>query len=306
MDSFGAHVIVLGNEKGGSGKSTTAFHLAVFLLYQGFRVATIDVDSRQQTFTNYVRNRRNWAKDRGLKVPHPTHFHLPIARDDSVSANQRQEFELFRQAVAEVESDADFLLVDTPGFDTHLTRLAHSLADTLVTPLNDSLIDLDVLAHIDPVTGEPRELSHYARLVQRSRRERLAIDGRTIDWVLVRNRISMLSSRNMRLVQTGIGQLATRLGARVADGIAERVIFRSLFPIGMTVFDPLEEDLLGGAPSVSHVSARQEYRQLVEALNLPVSARAKARRAARREWDSKADKPMSFDHLEKDRQTANT
>ena len=110
-----------------------------------------------------------------------------------------------------------------------------------------------MLAHIDPETGEPRELSHYARLVQRARSERLAIDGRSIDWVLVRNRISMLSSRNMRQVQSTLDKIAARLGCRVADGIAERVIFRSLFPTGMTVFDPLSEDLLGGVPSMSHM-----------------------------------------------------
>ncbi|SFV32801.1 chromosome partitioning protein [Devosia crocina] len=272
------HVIVVGNEKGGSGKSTTAFHLAVYLLYEGHKVASIDVDSRQQTLTHYVRNRRDWARQHGLGVPHTTHFHLPLARGDSLRENNRLEFDLFRQAIAEVEQSADFIVVDTPGFDTNLTRLAHSLADTLVSPVNDSLIDLNVMAQVDPVTGEPRELSHYARLVQRARSERLSIDGRTIDWVLVRNRIAMLSSRNMRQVQTMLDRIAMRLGCRVADGIAERVIFRSLFPMGMTVFDPLNEDMLGGVPSMSHTSARQEYRTLVGALNLPTSLRAQARR----------------------------
>ena len=270
MDRNGTHVIVVGNEKGGSGKSTTAFHLSIYLLYQGYRVATIDVDSRQHTLTTYVRNRRTWAQAKQLSVPHTTHYHMPLSRGDSIRENQKLEFDLFRQAVTEVEGVADFLIVDTPGFDTHLTRLAHSLADTLVTPLNDSLIDLDVMAHVDPVTGEPKELSHYARLVQRARTERLAIDGQTIDWVLVRNRIAMLSSRNMRLVQASLEQIATRLGCRVADGIAERVIFRSLFPVGMTVFDPLDEELLGGLPSMSHISGRQEYRLLVDALHLPI------------------------------------
>ena len=279
MARLGVHVIVVGNEKGGSGKSTTAFHLAIHLLYEGFKVASIDVDSRQQTLTHYVRNRRAWARNRGLAVPHTTHFHLPLSRGDSVRENHRVEFDLFRQAIAEVENVADFLVIDTPGFDTNLTRLAHSLADTLVTPVNDSLIDLNVMARMDPVTGEPTEMSHYARLVQRARSERLAIDGRTIDWVLVRNRISMLSSRNMRQVQTMLERIALRLGCRVADGIAERVIFRSLFPTGLTVFDPLDDDLLGGLPSMSHMSARQEYRSLAAALHLPTSEIVAARHA---------------------------
>ena len=245
MAGHGVHVIVVGNEKGGSGKSTTAFHLAIYLLYQGYKVASIDVDSRQQTLTHYVRNRRAWAKNRAL----------------------------------------------------HLTRLAHSLADTLITPVNDSLIDLNVMAQIDPVTGEPREMSHYARLAQRARSERLAIDGRTIDWVLLRNRISMLSSRNMRQVQTMLERIALRLGCRVADGIAERVIFRSLFASGLTVFDPLDEEMLGGMPSSSHLSARQEYRNLVEALHLPASEKAQARQALAASLSPQQEAEQRFVHM---------
>lgn len=279
MSGQGVHVIVVGNEKGGSGKSTTAFHLAIFLLYQGFRVATIDVDSRQQTLTHYVRNRLNWAKKRGLTLPQPVHYHLPLGQGDSIRENQRVEFDLFREAVSEVEHRMDFVIVDTAGFDTNLTRLAHSLADTLITPINDSVIDLNVIALFDNVTSEPREISHYARLVQRARSERLQIDGKSIDWVLVRNRISMLSSRNMRQVTTMLERISTRLGCRVAEGIAERVIFRSLFPSGMTVFDPLEEEQLGGLPSLSHMGARQEYRSLVAALKLPISRKAENRQS---------------------------
>ena len=132
-------------------------------------VATIDVDSRQQTFTHYVRNRRAHVQEHGLQLPRPRHFHLPSAWGDSVKDNAKAEFDVFRRAVGEVEDQVDFLIIDTPGFDTNLTRLAHSLADTLVTPVNDSLIDLNVLARVDPETGQPIETSHYARLVQRAR-----------------------------------------------------------------------------------------------------------------------------------------
>ncbi|AKR55997.1 ATPase [Youhaiella tibetensis] len=270
MDGRGAHVIVVGNEKGGSGKSTTAFHLATALLYKGFRVATMDVDSRQQTFTGYVKNRRRWAAANAVELPNTLHFHLPRTRGDSIRENQKHEFEVFGAAIAEVEDTVDFVVIDTPGFDTNLARLAHSMADTLVTPINDSLVDLDVIAHFDPATGEAREISHYARLVQRARSERLAVDGHTVDWVLVRNRISMLASRNTRTVQGVLDKISLKLGCRVADGIAERVIFRSLFPYGLTVFDPLDESILGGMPPMSHISARQEYRLLIDALNLPM------------------------------------
>ena len=278
MAAGGAHVIVVGNEKGGSGKSTTAFHLAVFLLHAGHSVATIDVDSRQQTFTHYVRNRRAHVQEHGLRLPSPRHFHLPSAWGDSVKDNAKAEFDVFRRAVGEVEDQVDFLIIDTPGFDTNLTRLAHSLADTLITPVNDSLIDINVLARVDPETGQPIETSHYARLVQRARHERLAVTGETVDWILVRNRISVLGSRNARQVHTTLDAIATRFGCRMADGIAERVIFRSLFPSGMTVFDPLEDE--SGDVSASHTAARQEYRNLVAALNLPIQAREPMRLSA--------------------------
>ena len=271
MNSSGAHVIVLGNEKGGSGKSTTAFHLAIYLLYLGHRVATIDVDSRQQTLTRYVYNRQNWAEKMGLDLPHPDHHYLSISRSDSIKENQKQEFDEFRNSVIKTEQNADFLIIDTPGFDTHLTRLSHSLADTLLTPLNDSLIDLDIIAKVDSKTGEPFELGHYSRLVQRARKERMVIDGREINWVLLRNRLSMLSSRNSILMKKGLEKTAHRLGCTLVAGISERVIFRSLFPTGMSVFDPLDKDFLGTISSKAQTSIRNEYHRLIEALNLPNS-----------------------------------
>tara|TARA_R110000868_G_scaffold82967_7_gene234256 strand:+ start:4011 stop:4868 length:858 start_codon:yes stop_codon:yes gene_type:complete len=277
MVQTGAHIIAVGNEKGGSGKSTTALHLAVYLLHQGHRVATIDVDSRQQTLTRYVRNRRATVEATGHQVPMPKHVHLPTAWGDSIRENQRTELEIFTKAIAGLRDEVDYIVIDTPGFDGNLARLAHGYADTLVTPINDSMIDLDVLVRLDSVTGEPIETSPYSRNVQRARAERLANTGSSTDWVLVRNRISNLGSRNASQVQSAIERVADRLGCRVADGIAERVIFRSLFPIGMTVFDPLDADLLGSAPSMSHVNARHEYRNLVAALRLPApSAQSKA------------------------------
>ena len=269
MADSNAHIIVVGNEKGGSGKSTTALHLAVYLLHQGHRVATMDADSRQQTLTRYVRNRRNTAETSGRDVLMPKHVHLPTAWGDSISENQRVELNIFNRAMDGLRGEVDFVIIDTPGFDGNLARLAHSAADTLITPINDSMIDLDVLARIDPKTGEPLEASPYSRNVQKARTERQTRNGQNIDWVLVRNRISNLGSHNAARVQDTVERLAQGLGCRVADGIAERVIFRALFLTGMTVFDPLDADLLGGAPSMSHVNARLEYRALVAALNLP-------------------------------------
>lgn len=279
-----AHVIVLGNEKGGSGKSTTAFHLSIFLCYQGFKVATIDADSRQHTLTSYVRNRRHFSKSKGLGLPSPVHFHLPLAKHDSSKKNSKIEFGLFGDAIADVERTHDFLIIDTAGYDNHATRIVHSMADTLVTPLNDSLIDFDVLAQMDPVTQKVMGTSHYSRLVQAARKERLMIDGSFIDWVLVRNRVSTLSSRNMRSMQRSLDQLSMRLGCRVAQGLSERVIFRSLFQFGLTVFDSIDDEVIASGSAGSQIAARQEYQALVKVLNLPLSARAQRHTEARQIW----------------------
>lgn len=270
MSQVGAHIIAVGNEKGGSGKSTTALHLAVYLLHQGYRVGTVDVDSRQQTLTRYMRNRRATVDTAKRDIPLPKHLYIPTAWGDSISENQVAEREIFDRSLAGLREEVDFIVIDTPGFDCNLARAAHGMADTLVTPLNDSMIDLDVLARFDDVSGKPIQTSPYSRNVQAARADRLERTGRMTDWVLVRNRISNLGSRNASEVQQTVEEIAERLGCRVAEGIAERVIFRSLFKLGMTVFDPLEAALLGATPSMSHVNARQEYRSLVAALRLPM------------------------------------
>ena len=287
-----AHVVVLGNEKGGSGKSTTALHIAVALLKAGQRVATIDLDSRQQSFTHYIDNRRAWAERARIKLELPTHYCVARADGNSVEANEAREFANFSAAISKIEHSHDVVVVDTPGNDTYLMRLAHSMADTLVTPLNDSFVDFDVLATLDPtnftVTGE----SHYAEMVREARRQRRLVDGRLTDWIVVRNRLAALGSRNKRLVGEGIGELSKRMGFRSVDGFAERVVYREFFPRGLTALDDLDEATLGTRPSMSHLTAREEVIQLLNQLRLPMSENGKRRAAARAEWYSVMDQPL--------------
>jgi len=287
-----AHVVVLGNEKGGSGKSTTALHIAVALLKAGQRVATIDLDSRQQSFTHYIDNRRSWAERARIKLELPTHYCVARADGNSVEANEAREFANFSAAISKIEHSHDVVVVDTPGNDTYLMRLAHSMADTLVTPLNDSFVDFDVLATLDPtnftVTGE----SHYAEMVREARRQRRLVDGRLTDWIVVRNRLAALGSRNKKLVGEGIAELAKRMGFRSVDGFAERVVYREFFPRGLTALDDLDEATLGTRPSMSHLTAREEVIQLLNQLRLPMSENGKRRAAARAEWYSVMDQPL--------------
>ena len=298
-----AHVVVLGNEKGGSGKSTTALHIAVALLKAGQRVATIDLDGRQKTFTHYIENRRAWATRPGIQLElwaeraafHlelPAHYCVERAESSSIEANEMTEVANFSAAVSAIERSCDFLVIDTPGNDNFLMRLAHSMADTLVTPINDSFLDLDVLAALEPlnfaVTGE----SHHAKMVRDARRQRRLTDGRLTDWVVVRNRLSTLGSRNKRLIGEGLTELAKRIGFRWVDGFAERVIYREFFPRGLTALDDINKATLGTRPNKSHVAAQGEVIALLNLLHLPMSAIGKRRAAARVEWYSVMDQPL--------------
>jgi chromosome partitioning protein len=287
-----AHVVVLGNEKGGSGKSTTALHIAVALMKAGQRVATIDLDSRQKSFTHYIENRRAWAQRAGVKLEQPTHFCVARGESASLDANEAQEFASFSAAISAIERSHDVVVIDTPGNDTYLMRLAHSMADTLVTPLNDSFVDFDVLGQIDPATFTVTGESHYAEMVREARRQRRLVDGKLMDWIVVRNRLSTLSSRNKRLVGEGIAQLSKRLAFRSVDGFAERVVYREFFPRGLTALDDLDEATLGMRPSLSHVTAREEVISLLNALHLPLSENGRRRAAARAEWYSVMDQPL--------------
>src|ERR1700746_1858159 len=202
-----AHVIVLGNEKGGSGKSTTAMHVAVALLQAGQRVATIDLDSRQKSFTHYVENRRRWAERSGAKLDVSDHYCVARGFGLRLDEIEAQEFAAFAEAISAVEQTHDFVVIDTPGNDSYLMRLAHSMADTLIPPLNDSFVDFDVRGCIDPTTFAVTGVSHYAEMVREARRQRRMVDGGLTDWIVVRNRLSALGSGNKRLVGEGVGGL---------------------------------------------------------------------------------------------------
>jgi chromosome partitioning protein len=290
--SASAHVVVIGNEKGGSGKSTTAMHVAVALMKVGQRVATIDLDSRQRTFTHYIDNRRGWARRARIELEAPVHFCVAQGATLRLDENEAVEFAGFAEAVGAVEHSHDFVVVDTPGTDSYLTRLAHCMADTLITPLNDSFVDFDVIGTVDPATFTVTGESHYAAMVRDARRQRRTIDSARMDWIVVRNRLSALGSRNKRLVAEGLRELSTRLGFRCAEGLAERVLYREFFPRGLTALDSLDEATLGTRPSLSHVTARSEVMSLIAALKLPLDARGQRRAAARAEWFAALERPL--------------
>jgi chromosome partitioning protein len=289
-----AHVVVLGNEKGGSGKSTTAMHVAIALLKAGQRVATIDLDSRQGSFTHYIHNRRDWAKHAKLPLEIPQHHCVARGEGLKVDENEALEFSGFAEAIVAVEHTHDFVVIDTPGSDSYLTRLAHSMADTLITPVNDSFVDFDVLGTIDPETFTVTGSSHYAEMVREARRQRRIVDGKLIDWVVLRNRVSALGSRNKRLMGEGLEELAQRLNFRFVEGLADRVVYREFFPRGLTALDTLDEATLGVKPSLAHLTAQEEIAGVLAMLKLPLDERGCQRAAARDQWFAAAQRPLEL------------
>ncbi len=251
------HVIVFANEKGGTGKSTTAVHAAIALAAQGARVSAFDLDHRQRTMGRYFDNRTATVKRTGSALPIPRH-----------ATHDGESDAFFTETLEQLSDGADFLVIDTPGRDDKFARLAATRADTLVTPMNDSFVDFDLIGQVDPDSFKVTRPSFYSELIWDARKTRAKADGSTIDWVVLRNRLQHIEARNMRRVSEAIDQLSKRVGFRVIPGLSERVIYRELFPSGLTMLDSREF----GAMGLSHVAARQELREMMAALALPEPA----------------------------------
>lgn len=268
-------VIVVGNEKGGAGKSTLAMHLACQLLQAGRRVTTLDLDLRQQSLGRFFSNRRAWAAANGADLPMPTEDWLG---EDSKGVTRIKLDELaprVGKAVARAREASDFVIVDTPGADTPTSRAAHGKADQIVTPLNDSFVDFDMLGQTDPVTLDLTKPSLYAEAVWEARKLRMVYDRASVDWLVLRNRLATTEARNRKRLDERIEALSKRVGFRVGPGLRDRVIYRELFPFGLTVAD-LSSTVRPVAVSLSHVAARQELRAIMTALGLEAYAGGRA------------------------------
>jgi len=261
----GAHVIVFGNEKGGSGKSTTAMHTAIALLRLGYKVGTIDVDARQGTFTRYIDNRLDFIKAHKKYIPSPDHRAIHKSESRNVAAQQNEEFQSFTGTLRELSSQNHFVIIDTPGSDSYLSRLAHSYAGTIITPVNDSFIDLDVLAQIDATNARIKGLSVYAQMVKEQKEQRHLRDGVETNWIVMRNRLSHINAKNKKQVGALLEKISEIADFTIAPGFGERVVFRELFASGLTLLDL--KDNKKTPMTMSQIAARQEVRQLIMTLS---------------------------------------
>ena len=262
-----AHTIVVGNEKGGAGKSTVSMHVATALARMGHRVGVIDLDLRQKTLARYLENRLSYMALHGLNLPTPDFRDLPDVDKQKLRPGENMYDRRLSMAVAGLERSADFILIDCPGSHTRLSQVAHSLADTLITPLNDSFVDFDLLARVDAETNQIVGPSVYSEMVWSARQLRSNAGLRPTDWIVVRNRMGAQPMVNKKKMGDALDALAQRIGFRVASGFGERVTFRELFPRGLTLLDLKDTGVKQF--NISMVAARQELRDLMNALNLP-------------------------------------
>ena len=262
------HIIVIGNEKGGAGKSTVAVHLTAPLLQGGAKVAVIDLDLRQSSMARFFKNRHAWIASQSVPLPEPLSRHpaedgVALARADDAEQLMR-----FAECLGRASEEAEFVIIDTPGGHTALTLAAHSRADLIVTPMNDSFVDFDMLGHVDPVTLELLKPSLYSETVWEARKQRaLAGQRQALDWVVLRNRLASVEARNRKRVDDRLTALSKRVGFRIGQGLRDRVIYRELFPFGLTVAD-LSAKVRPVPVSLTHVSARQELRGLLHSVGL--------------------------------------
>ena len=263
-----AHIIVVGNAKGGSGKSTTAMHIVISLLTMGFKVGAIDLDGKQKTLGRYIENREAFIAKKKLTLPMPMLRVIEPSPKKNMDEAQSDERSRFVAALQELVYKNNFVVVDCPGADSFISKLGHSFADTLLTPMNDSFIDLDLLATVNGTSLEVEKPSWYSEMVWEQRKRRALIDNHKIDWVVMRNRLSHTDAHNKRHIEKILKKLSSRISFRAAPGFGERVVFRELFLKGLTMLD-LNKKGVGVKMSMSHVAARHELRHLIKSLHLP-------------------------------------
>jgi chromosome partitioning protein len=294
------HVIVIGNEKGGSGKTTLAMHVAIALLMHvaiallkaGQSVGTVDLDGNQQSLTRYIENRRIWAHRWKIDLEIPPHRHVAFARELKVDQVEAEELAAFEAAISTLAGSNRFMIIDTPSTDNYLMRLAHLMADTLLTPLQDSFLDLCSLGLTDPVTHEVTQTGHYAAIVRETRKKRRQLDSTLLDWVVIRNRYS-----EEGFVKRSVRELGNLVGFRDLEGCAERQVYRKFFPAGLTAFDSTDETTLREPVNAAHLAARQEMADMIAQLRLPLIERAIRRAEARAEWYARRELPLETDDI---------
>lgn len=262
------YIIVLGNEKGGSGKTTTSMHLIFSLIHKGYSITSLDLDIRQLSLNRYLENRAQYyAKLNQPNIMMPTILNLPPNLLDNNLVTEEEIEEYFDITFKSLNTD--FLIIDTPGSNSMLSCIAHSFADLIVSPINDSFIDLDLIAKIIGDNLKDMRPSIYSAMIWERKIKRFKRDHKRIEWVVIRNRLSNLDSNNRRNIEKSLDYLAKKMTFRLGSGFSERIIYRELFPYGLTLLDVFDENC-AIRTTASHIAARQELKVFLNDLRIPI------------------------------------
>ncbi len=131
-------IILIGSQKGGCGKSTTAVNLCAVLSCKGYDIMLVDAD-RQATAAN-------WALDRA------ENSHLP-------PVHCIQKYENIRETLLDLEKRYDHVIVDAAGRDSRELRTGMIAADILIIPFRPSQPDLDTLANMQEIILQAKDLN---------------------------------------------------------------------------------------------------------------------------------------------------
>ncbi len=271
LDNQRARCIVVGNEKGGSGKSTTVINLIFGLMDRGNNVICVDLDFRQRTLSRFLECRTAYGEVTGQTLHMPDLRRFSPSALGAVATARGAELSRFDTFMKGLQGAADYIVIDTPGNDTVLGAHAHSHADVLVTPINDSFIDLDVIARLSPLDMHVTGPGHYTESVWEQRILKQARDKCDTDWIVLRNRLGALESNNKRSMDAVMKELVERFEFKALPGFGERVIFRELFLKGLTLFDVDASDG-DNRRTMSHVAAKHEVRNLLGAVTTTAKA----------------------------------
>ena len=259
-------IIIFGNEKGGSGKSTTAIHVMTYLLQKNQKVGIIDLDIRQKSLFRFLENRQAYSKQTGVDLLFPKVGLVKESEHDSKKSAYQDEEEQLGFQIESLKLKCDYILVDCPGSNTNFSIFAHNLADLIITPINDSLVDFDLLGNLDTQSKKIKYASIYSETVWNVRKYRMGLNLPRTKWVVLRNRINHLNSKNKRQLDTSLLELSKRVGFEVFPGFSERTIFRELFVLGLTLLDV--DVVKDWKLTVSHIAARNEIRSLANRLGI--------------------------------------
>lgn len=196
-------IVVVGQQKGGVGKSTLAGNVAVALALGGRRVILVDADKQQSA--------AKWGSRRQISGIDPE---IAFA---TLRAEKIPDFMSTIKNLGE-SGKFDYCIIDVGGHDSRELRASLSLANILIAPCTPSQVDVEALGEFDELLDELQSYNPSLTVV------------------------SVINKANTGLFRHEIEQAADAMAemehlSRPVVAIADRPNFRAAWLEGKSVFD---------------------------------------------------------------------